>query len=234
VVSTSQNQTSRLAQNLPGFDAAPIIADLEQGLIASLGTPNQQTLGELSLQQIAEPSVGPVANLAGRPSQIDPLNLITPVINALGTLGTGQFSGIDPTQALGGIANAFDGTSGPSRQALGSVADGWQSETGAAAAAKTQAEVANGAQVGSQARQLRDSLSAAASNDAQARQQMMDIIDQYRATTAASDLSTASCRQVALAAANNATTQATAVMQELQGNLRNQAGQVSAIGKQAQ
>jgi hypothetical protein len=141
-----------------------------------------------------------------------------------------QFSGIDPTQTLSGISNAFEGTSGPLHQALGSIANGWQGESGAAANATTQAALANGAQVGTQAAALRDSLSTAASSVAQARQQMIDIIDEYRAKTAASDLSTPSGRAAAVTAANQATTEATAVMPELQGNLGTQAGQVSQIG----
>jgi hypothetical protein len=59
---------------------------------------------------------------------------------------------------------------------------------------------------------------------------MINIIDQYQATLAASDLSTPSGKAATLAAANQANTEGSGVMQELQGNLGSQAGQVSAIG----
>ncbi|WP_254848419.1 PE-PPE domain-containing protein [Mycobacterium sp. SP-6446] len=163
-------------------------------------------------------------------NQIDPLNLIRPVINGLGTFGTGHFSGIDPTQVLSGISKAVDATSMPLQQAMGSVANDWQGESGAAAIAATRAAIANGTEVANQANGLGDNLLTAASNVAQARQQMIDIIDEYQATLAASDLSTPSGRAHVVAAANQANTEATAVVQELRAKLASQASQVSAIG----
>jgi hypothetical protein len=225
-MSSSQSQTAQLAPSFPGSDASSAIAGLEQGLLGSLGTPTQQTLSELPLQQFTGSSGGAPAN----PGGLDPLHLITPVINALGTLGTGQFSGTDPTQTLSGISNAVDGNSGPLQQALGSIANDWQGESGTAANAATQAALANGAQVGSQADGLGNSLSTAASSVAQARQQMIEIIDEYHAKLAATDLSTHAGKAAAVAAGKQANTEAAAVMQELQDNLGSQAGQVSAIG----
>jgi hypothetical protein len=230
VMSTSQDQTSRLAENLPGFDASPAIANLENGLLGNLSTPTQQTVTELPLQHFNGSPAGLSVNLGGPMTGVDPYHLITPVINALGTLGTGQFSGIDPTQILSGISHAFDGTATPLQQAAGSLASDWQGESGTAANAATQAAVANGTQVANQANGLGNSLSTAASYVAQARQQMINIIDQYQATLAASDLSTPSGKAAALTAANQANTLGSAVMQELQGNLGSQASQVSAIG----
>jgi hypothetical protein len=203
------------------------IAKLERDLLDGLGTPTQQALRELPLRQFTG---SPAGLSAGQANQIDPYHLITHVINALDTLGTGQFSGVDPMQKLRGISDAADATSGPLQQAFGSLAHDWQGESGAAAKATTQAAVAYGAQLGAQADGLRNSLSTAASSVAQARQQLIDIIDEFQAKMAATDLSTSSGKRAALAAANQANTEGSAIVQELQDNLGSQAGQVSAIG----
>ena len=224
-------QTSQLAQGLPGFDPASAIASVEQGLLGSLGAPLEQILGELPLQQFGGSPAGLPANLAGGlANQIDPLNLIGPVISGLGALGTGQFSGIDPTQIFRGIFSAFDGNMTPLQQAMGSAANDWQGESGAAANAATQAVVVKGAAVANQANGIGNNLSGAASDVAQARQQMIEIIDDYHAKVAASNLSTPSGRATALAAANQASQEASAVMKELQGNLGAQAGELSKLG----
>jgi hypothetical protein len=231
--STDQSaQTSQLAQSLPGFDAAPDIASLEQSLLNGLGAPIQQALGELPLQQFSPTSAaaGDPQGLAGLAHQLDPFNLITPVINGLGTLGSGQFSGLDPTQMLSGISSAFDGSATPLQQSADSLANNWQGQSGTAADASTRAAVANGAEVANQADGLNNNLSSATANVAQARQQMIEIIDEYQAKMAAADLSTPAGKRAAVAAGNQANAEATAVMQELQGNLSGQAQQVSAIG----
>ena len=180
--------TGQQAQGLSGYDAAPAIASAEQGLLDFLGTPIQQILGGLGLQQFPQ---GPAQDpqQSGAPadplSGFDPFQLISPVIDGLGTLGTGQFSGADPTQALKGVSDAFDGTAMPMQRAIGAVSQDWQGGSGAAADAKARAAVADGAQVANQADGFRANMSNAAGNVAQARAAMVDIIDQYNANLAA-------------------------------------------------
>jgi len=156
--------TGELAQQEPGFDAAPVIAATEHGLLDFLNTPAQQMLGQLPLQrfpqdapgdqapadpagpssvdpmQVLSPILGGLGALAsglpGLPG-LDPAGLIAPVVNALGTLGTGQFSGIDPTQILSGVSGAFDRTAAPLQQARGAVAEDWQGASGVAVDTKT-------------------------------------------------------------------------------------------------
>jgi hypothetical protein len=94
-------------------------------------------------------------------NQLDPLGLITPVINSLATLGTGQFAVADPTQALSAISNAYDGNATPLQQATGSAANGWQGQSGAAANTQTQAALDSGADVANQANGLGNNLSTA-------------------------------------------------------------------------
>jgi cell wall-associated NlpC family hydrolase len=246
--------TAELALQEPGFDAAPAIAAAEQGLRDFLNTPAQQNLNQLPLQRFPEEEAPPeppppapldpnqvVSPILGALSAVgsgisglsglDPIGLITPVVNALGALGTGQFSGIDPTQMLAGISGAFDRTATPLQQARGSLADNWRGGSGAAADAKTRAAVANGAEVATQADGLRANLSAAATNVATARMRMIDIIDEFQAKVAAVDVTTPSGRAAAIAAANQAHKESTAVMTELQRRLGAQAEEVSKIGE---
>lgn len=225
--SASAEQTDQLAQNLPGFDPSAVIAQLEQGLLDSLGIPIQQLLGGLPLQQFPQRQDLGVGDLA---NQIDPLGLITPVVNVLGTLGPGQFPGVDPTQMLKGVSEAFDGTAIPMQQALGAVAQDWQGVSGEAADAKARGALTNGAAVAAQADGLSANLSVAASNVLQSRIRMLDIIDEYQATLAAVDVSTLAGRAAAVEAANHATTESAAVMNQLQDTLGTQASQASKIG----
>jgi hypothetical protein len=215
--------TAEQAQQAAGFDPSSIISAVEGGLLDFLKMPMQQKLNDLPLQQFSQPSP---ANTAG----LDPLQLIAPVVNGLGALGNGQFSGIDPTQMLQGVSNAFDGTATPLQQARGSVAHDWKGGANATADAKTHAAVANGAQVATQADGLRDNLSNAASDVAQARKRMIDIIDEFQSKMAAIDLSTPDGRAAAVAAANEANTESAAVMKDVQGKLGASAQQASAIG----
>ena len=203
-MSASSSQTTQAAIPV-GSDAASAIANLEHGLVGDLGQPVQQTLAQLPLQHFSASSGQAAANVADKASQIDPLGLITPVINALGTLGSGDFSGVDPTQVLSGISKVVEGNSGSLQQALSAVQLGWQGESATAAASKTQAAIAHGSQVAAQADGLSSSLSSAASSVAQARQQMMDIIDEFQGTMAASDLSTPSGVSAVVGAANQPT-----------------------------
>lgn len=219
--------TDRLAQHLPGFDPSPVIADVERGLLDFLNKPIQQTLNLLPLQRFPEQ---PPADPAGSASPIDPFQLISTVVGALGTLGTGIFSGLDPTRILRGVSDAFDGVAVPLQRALGAVANDWQGGSGAAVDAKTRAAVANGAEVATQADGLRENLSIAASDVAQARMRMIDIIDEFQAKMAAVDVTTPSGRTAAIAAANEANKESTAVMKELQAKLGAHAEKVSAGG----
>lgn len=219
--------TAEQAQHA-GFDPSSIISAVESGLLDFLKMPMQQKLNDLPLQQFPHTLElhGSQADAAG----LDPFQLIAPVINGLGTLGNGQFSGVDPTQMLQGVSNAFDGTATPLQQARGSVAHDWKGGANAAADAKTHAAVANGTQVATQADGLRDNLSTAASDVAQARKRLIDIVDEFQAKMATVDLSTPEGKAAAIAAANEANTESTAVMKDVQGKLGDQAQQVSAIG----
>jgi hypothetical protein len=232
------NPTGQLAESIPGFDPTPVIAAGDQRLADYLAAPTQRILDQLGLPRLSGPAhgapltPGAPANPAGAINALDPTQLISPVINALGTLGSGQFSGMDPTSTLNGISNAFDGISGPVRQALGAVQHGWQGVSSAAAGAKTGAALANGAEVAAQATGLKNSLASAAADVAQARLQLIEIIHEFLATLAAIGPSIIFPWGWAavVAAAAKAVAHTAQVMTEVQSSLGAQAGAVSAIG----
>ena len=230
---SSVDQTDQLAQNLPGLAAEPAIAAVEQGLLDFLSTPPQQILDGIPLQQHpGQPPADPEAPTdPGLANQIDPFQLISSLLGGLATLGDGKF---DPTQILGGVSGALDAITSPMQQARGSVAHDWQGASGAAADEKARLAIGKGADVANRADALRDNMSTAASNVAQARTRMIEIADEYQAKMAAIDLSTPSGRAAAVTAANEATEESTAVMQELQATLGLQAQQVSAIAEPLQ
>src|SRR5215218_2911540 len=90
------NPTGQLAQNLPGYDPTPVIHAQEQSLQDYLNLPVKEILDRLGLPPFAEgkPQDGPppaeAQPDAAQPqaNPIDPSALISPVTDALGTLGS--------------------------------------------------------------------------------------------------------------------------------------------------
>jgi hypothetical protein len=223
--------TGQLAQAIPGFNPTAVINAADTGLADYLGMPIQQILDKFRLGQLpSPPTAAPAApgaptNPGGSVNPIDPTQLISPVVNALGTLGNPQLAAM-PTSMLDGISNAFDNVSGPVQQALAAMEQGWQGESGAATAAKTAAALANGSEVATQANGLQGSLVAAAAEVAKARAHLIEIINEFLATVAASGPNIFAI----IAAAAKAVAETAQVMTETQSSLAAQAATVSAIG----
>jgi hypothetical protein len=234
------NPTGQLAQYMPGYDPAPVIAAQEQSLQDYLNLPVKEILERLGLPPFADarpPEEGPPpeADPDAAPPQsspMDPSALISPVTDALGTLGDGLFKDVDPTALLQGISQAFQSTGGSMKQSLPSLDDAWQGEGGFAAAAKTAKALANGAEVGAQSDSLKASLATAATNVAQARARLIEIIAEFQATLAAigPNIIFPWGWAAAIAAANKAIASTAEVMTELQTTLGTEAAQVTAAG----
>jgi hypothetical protein len=239
------NPTGQLAQYMPGYDPEPVIAAQEQSLQDYLNLPVKEILSRLGLPALdtQRPEEGekegdprqeeqPPEEAPPPASPMDPSSLISPVTDALGTLGSGLFEGMDPTQMLAGISNAFGSTSPQLQQSLGSVDDSWQGASGTEAATKTATAIANGSEVAAQSDALRSSLATAAADVAQARARLIAIITEFQATLAAIGPSIIFPWgwAAAIAAATKAITSAAEVMTELQGSLGTKAAQVSAAG----
>jgi hypothetical protein len=247
------NPTGQLAQALPGFDPGPIINAHEANLAAYLNQPVRDILARLGIQPAPNgppaPAPAPAAPNAGAPaapvsptspggpagggSPFDPSQLIQPVTDALGMLGSGQFGNLlDPTQTFGGISQALESAGQSVQQALTSLGGGWQGTAATAAAAKTGATLADGAEVAGQANSLGASVSTATATVAQAQAQLIAIINEFMATLAAigPNIIFPWGIAAAIAAANQAITMATEVITETQSTLSAQAGQVTALG----
>lgn len=217
----------------PGLDATPVINAGEKRLADYLGMPTQHILKQLGLSPSPHPGAPSAAHPGGPMTPLNPASLISPVLNALSTLGTGQFTGMDPTNMLNGVSGAINSTAGPVQQAVGAVQQGWQGVSSAAAGAKTAALLANGTEVANQANGISSSLSTATADVAQARTQLIEIVNEFNATVAAigPNIIFPWGWAAVLAAASQAVTHATQVMTQVQSSLATQAGAVSAIGK---
>jgi hypothetical protein len=198
--------------------------------------PVREILERLGLPPFADgkpPEEGPPPEAQPpQASPMDPSALISPVTDALGTLGNGLFEGADPTAMLEGISQAFQSTGDSMKQSLASVDDAWQGAGGTAAAAKTADAIANGAEVGAQSDSLKSSLTTAATNVAQARVRLIEIIAEFRATLAAigPNIIFPWGWAAAIAAANKAIASTAEVMTELQTSLGAEAAEVTAAG----
>jgi hypothetical protein len=244
------NPTGHLAQALPGFDPGPIINAHEANLAEYLNQPVRDIIARLGIQPAlpgpppsppdapstaapASPasSSGPI-NPAGGASPFDPTQLIQPVTDALGTLGSGQFGNLDPTQMFGGISQALESAGQSVQQAMTSLGGAWQGTAATAAAAKTSATLSDGAEVASQANGLSTSLSTATAAVAQAQAQLIAIINEFVAALAAigPNIIFPWGIAAAIAAANHAITMTAGVMTDTQSALSSQAGQVTATG----
>ncbi len=234
------NPTGQLAQYMPGYDPGPVIAAQEQSLQDYLNLPVKEILERLGLPPFAdgkppEQDPPPEAQPDAAPPQaspMDPSALISPVTDALGTLGDGLFKDVDPTAMLQGISQMFQSTGGSLKQSLAAVDDAWKGAGGTAAAAKSAAAVGNGTEVGAQSDSLKRSLTTATTNVAQARVRLVEIIAEFQATLAAigPNIIFPWGWAAAIAAANKAIASTAEVMTELQTSLGAEAAEVTAAG----
>ncbi|WP_102417392.1 hypothetical protein [Mycobacterium sp. 4858] len=246
--SSPTDPAGRFGPQLLDSDTAAVIDAQEQNLQQYLNLPVDQILARLGFPSFADPTgIGGTTPFGGEPTSVapmgqqapaapitpmDPSALIQPVTSALGTLGNGAFQGLDPTQMLGGITNAFQSTGGPLQQALGSLGGIWQGVSSGAAVDKTTAAIANGKQVAAQADALRSSLTTATADVAQARSRLIEIISEFESTLAAigPNIVFPWGWAAAIAAANHAITSTAEVMTQLQASLSAEAAKVTAVG----
>jgi uncharacterized protein YukE len=230
-------------------NVAPLIAAQEQALADYLNQPVQDILSRLGLLALAEAAqrnqdaarhdappaqatpTAPPAPSGGR--QGDAMGLIKPVLDALGTLGNGNFGGgSDPTQALAGISRAFDTTSNPLQQAVSNLISGWTGDASTAASDKTASAIANGTQLNQQAAELRRSLISAVTQVMQARVRLIATITQFQSTIQAigPNLAFPWGWAAAVAAAVQAIMSATQTMTELQSTLGTESSATTSAG----
>lgn len=232
------------AQTSPGADPGPVINASESDLGDYLNQPVQNILAQLGVPPLPQPAppsdapppAAPPPGAAGNQMAGMLTSLLTqmiqPVTDALGMLGPGVFSNLDPSQMLSGISNTLGSAAQLVQPAMANVAGAWQGEAATAAMAQTGAALTDGAQVSSQATALSNSLSTAAASVQQAQSQLIAILNQFSATIAAIGPNIIFPWGIAqaIAAANQAVTMSTAVMTELQGSLGTESANTTAIG----
>lgn len=165
-----------LAQSTPATDVATVVDAHHPNLTAYLNQPVQDILARLGLATIpggglAAHPPGPPLNASGpvpaprapgQSSPIDPMQLIQPVTDALGTLGSGQFGQSDPTQALQGITQTLESAGQSVQQTRSSPAGQWQGAAATTAQTHTQDALNEGAEASRQTASLADDLTTAA------------------------------------------------------------------------
>ncbi|MCZ8380195.1 hypothetical protein O6P37_15080 [Mycobacterium sp. CPCC 205372] len=220
----------------PALDPASIIAAQEHGLAEYLNRPVQEILAQLGYPPFppppatVPPNAEPPPPPAGAP--LDPGALIKPVTDALGTLGTGMFEALDPTQMFSGIAKAVDSSSSTVAPALNGLGGNWEGAGADAATVKTAAALRNGEQVAAQATDIRNSVATATAAVKQAEVRLLEIIARFQATVSAigPNIIFPWGQATLIAAATEAVTRATETMTELQAMLAGESASVSRAG----
>jgi uncharacterized protein YukE len=181
------------------------------------------------------PAAGGAAPVApaGDSAPFDPTQLIQPVTDALGTLGSGQFGDQDPTKMFDGISQALESAGQSVQQAMSSLGSGWQGDAATAAVVKTTDALAKGAEVSSQATSLSSSLTTVTASVQQAQARLIAIINEFFATLAAIGPSIIFPWGIAaaIAAANQAVTESVAVITETQSTLASESLATAAAGQ---
>jgi hypothetical protein len=233
-----------MAQTLVGSDPGPAINASESNLTDYLNQPVQSILGRLGVPHLPQAAATPDpadshappagAGNSGMPGMLTNLltQMIQPVTDALGMLGSGSFGNLDPTQMLGGISQAMESAGQQVQPAMAGLGAAWQGSASSAAGAKTSAALENGTQVANQSTALQNSLSTAVASVQQAQAQLVAILNEYSATIAAigPNIIFPWGMAQAIAAANQAVTSATAVMTELQSTLATEEANTTAVG----
>jgi hypothetical protein len=225
------------AQQVPLPDPASVIAAQEQGLAEYLNRPVQEILAQLGYPPAPGPAPVPGAPPPGAEppppgNPMDPGALIKPVTDALGTLGTGIFEAIDPTQMFSAISQAVDSSGAAVAPAMNSLPGNWEGRGATAATAKTVAALRNGEEVSAQAANIRSSVTSAATAVKQAEARLLEIISRFQATVAAigPNIIFPWGQAALLAAATEAVTRAGETMTELQATLAGETNTVTAAG----
>lgn len=234
--SSSANPTHQVAQHVPGFDPTPYINAQEQGLADYLNLPVEQVLTQLGIQpppsgtpMPTAPSGIPASGAAGSP--FNPSSMITPVTDALGTLGTGKFDeGYDPPQMYEGISKTFETTGQSVQQAVGMLSGIWEGLSGIAAMTKSLEAVLNGLEVALQSSGIGGSLTSSATDVTQAETRLMEILHEWEAKMAALTPGLPWTAPGIAEACTQAVEMAVQCMTELQSSLGAESGIVSAIG----
>ena len=239
-----------VATQMPGYDATPVVNALEGQLAQYLNTPTADILGRLGLPVPAGiPAPGPIPGLPAIPglpqvpgqhpadggntlASIDGGALIQPVLDALGTLGSGVFEALNPAQMFGTIASAFSSVASSIPQLISAMQTGWEGHGADAAAAKTAQLGKDGTAVGVQSTKIAGNVTQAGVDTKTTEAHLLEIMTQFQATMAIAlpMIVTPVGQAMALAAATDAMTRTTATMAAHKGKMAVNTAEVAADG----
>ena len=197
-------------------------------------TPNTEPGNPVEAAQQGGPAASPPPVADDAPGAgaegFDLSQMIQPVTDALGKLGSGQMGQPDPLQSFDRIGSALESAGSQVQQALSGLGEDWQGEAATAAQETTRDALIQGSRVADQAATLRSSLATAtaAVQDAQAR--LIEIVNVFWGKIAAIGPSIIFPWGIAaaIAAATEAVTSAAEVMAQTEGTLSTQAATVTA------
>src|SRR6202012_858958 len=234
---------------VPDFDHQPVVNRLEDELQAWLNRPVQDILDQFNLGRL--PQGGPDSAFPQLPGDAVPANLtgapgaggagggfagglLKPMTDMLGTVGSGVFQGLNPSELFGGVSKAFESAAGGLQQALGSMTQGMGSGWGGAAAGaeatKTGEVLANGAEVAGQGSALAGHYTAAAANVEQGHARLIEILTQCQNELEALSGGLPCTAPNMVESSSRATALFTEAITELESTLTAQAGATTATG----
>lgn len=228
------------------FDPTPHINAVEQGLKDWLNKPTRDILDQLNLNPDQRPPDGPPgaaqreAGSGGQPGDAGGApggdmvsGLMSPMLEMLGTLGTGLFEGLNPQQMFEPVSQAFQ-QGAQSLQGLmgqlGQSGSGWAGAGAAGTAAKTAATLGNGAAVSAQGAELGAQGATAGADTTQAHTRLLELIieTQHRLEALSAGLPWTSPEMGRTA--GEATARAVEIVSELEAALTAQAASMTATG----
>ncbi|MCB9441549.1 MAG: hypothetical protein H6523_15035 [Mycolicibacterium sp.] len=219
------------------FDPAPHINAVEHGLQDWLNKPTRDLLDQLgvdpnrkaddrALEDAAAVDAG-----AGGGDMV--AGLMSPMLQMLGTLGTGLFQGLNPSQMFQPITQAFQ-QGAQSLQGLmsqmGQGSSGWAGQGATGTATKTAETVANGAAVSAQGAALGTQATTSGADTAQAHARLLELITETHDRLAALSAGVPWTAPEMGRTAGEATGRAVDILGELEAALTAQAGTMTATG----
>lgn len=220
------------------FDPTPHINSIEHGLKDWLNKPTRDILDELNLnpsdrnardQATAEDAAAQAG--AGGGDMVS--GLMSPMLQMLGTLGTGVFQGLNPQQMFQPLTQAFQ-QGAQSLQGLmgqmGQGGSGWAGSGAAGTMAKTAETLGNGAAVSAQGAALGGQGTAAGADTAQAHTRLLELIQETQHKLEALSGGIPFTAPVMGETAAEATARAAEIVGTLEATLTAQAGDMAATG----
>ncbi|MDL9937758.1 hypothetical protein QSJ18_13475 [Gordonia sp. ABSL1-1] len=241
-MTSSQGTVSSLAAQLPGFDPSPAINAVENQLANYLNTPTADILGQLGLPvPPGMPASGPIPGLPEIPglpnggNLFESLNadiMVQPLLDALGTLGTGLSEAFDPTEMLSTITSAISSIGQSLTSVISAMKSGWSGNSAEAAGKQATSLGKDGVNVAQQSTKIKSTVAEAGVDTTTTEAELMEILTTFQAAAAAGAglMVTGAGPAVLIAAATEAISRTMVVMGLHKGKMAVNTAKVAADG----